>query len=310
MKKFLTAILAVFAIVSLSACVGPTPEQQTVTLQYEGGAMIRTAPKFSACVLGGTKGKHDFGGKSYTYPANQRVVDFNGGDGSDRGPITIVSKDGLDLVVPGSLQYQLNTDCAGKEGGVLGSFHTEIGRRYDASFDEGPSKIPAGWREVQRLYVETPLETAMDRAAKNYNALDLVRSNEVKIKWENEVREAIRGEIDRSTPTDAQFYINLEPRIGAPQLTGERGEQIKAAIADGEKNVAAAKAAEAAAKANQAAAEAQIAVSKAEAAKKAADIAGYGSTEAYNRAKLAEAGINIYQPTVVYGAPPQAQPTG
>ena len=88
MRKIVVLALAGLSALALTACVGPTPEQQTISLQYEGGKYIRTAPDFSRCVVGGQRGDYDFGGSDFTYPANQRVVDFTGGDGADRGPIT------------------------------------------------------------------------------------------------------------------------------------------------------------------------------------------------------------------------------
>ena len=312
MRKIVVLALAGLSALALTACVGPTPEQQTISLQYEGGKYIRTAPDFSRCVVGGQRGDYDFGGSDFTYPANQRVVDFTGGDGADRGPITIVSKDGIEMNVGGSLQYQLNTACDG-DGGVIREFHEELGRRYAASFDEGPDQIPSGWREIQRLYLETPLETAMDRAAQNYNWLDLFKNPEVKVAWENDVRRALPNEVNRSTPGDAEFYLNLEPRIGAPNPAGERGDAVKAAITAGEQRVAEAKAREAEARANEAAARAQIAVSRAQAEARRQEIAGYGSARAYNEAKAIERGINPYQPSYGGGtlAPaPAAPPPG
>ena len=308
MRSCVSLLLASVSCVALTGCIGPTPEQQTVSLQYEGGRFVRTAPDFSRCVIGGQRGDYDFGGTDFTYPANQRVVDFTGGTGSDRGPITIVSKDGIEMSVGGSLQYQLNTDCGG-QGGVIRQFHEELGRRYAASFEQGPESIPSGWREIQRLYLETPLETAMDRAAQNYNWLDLYKNPGTKVAWENDVRRALPNEVNRSTPGEAEFYLSLEPRIGAPTPAGERGNAVKAAITAGEQRIAEAKAREAEAKANEAAARAQIAVARAQAEARRQEIAGYGTARAYNEAKAIDRGINPYQPS--YGGqplPPAAVP--
>src|SRR5512139_1227732 len=38
-----------------------------------------------------------------SYPSNQRVFDFRGVEGSDRGPFDVVSKDGITLKVPGTM---------------------------------------------------------------------------------------------------------------------------------------------------------------------------------------------------------------
>ena len=85
------------------------------------------AKVFRGCV---DPSKREFGGvqdKFYTYPANQRNWVFDTGDGKDSGPITFVSKDGIEMTVSGVANFQLNTDCA-----ALQKFHELIGNRYEA----------------------------------------------------------------------------------------------------------------------------------------------------------------------------------
>lgn len=303
-RKVGTILAAAVAVISLSACVGPRPEQQTIALQFEGGAMIPTAQKFIKCVAGGQRGNHDFGGHTYTYPGDQRIVDFsrNRDQGADRDPINVLSKDGVELAVPGQLQYYLNTDCGELEGdeaeaSPIVQFHLNLGRRYNASFNDGPNNIPDGWREIQRLYIETPLETSMDRAAQKYNWRDLVFNPETKAQWEKDVFDGLPALIQRTTPGELAFFDRFQPLIGVPKLVGEAGTQAQEAIVNGQRLVAEAQAKEAQAAAEQKAAEAQIAVARAQAEARRQEIAGYGSADEYNKAKAIEKGINPYQPS-------------
>lgn len=289
---------------SLTGCVGPRPEQQMVALQFEGGAIIPAAQKFIKCVPGGQRGNHDFGGHTYFYPSDQRVVDFTGDRGSDRDKIHVLSKDGVELAVPGQLQYYLNTECSDDKSPIV-EFHLNLGRRYDASFNNGPNKVPNGWRTVQRLYLETPLETVMDRVSQEYNWRDLVFNPQVKAEWERKVLAALPELVDRTTPTETQFYNRFQPLIGVPELVGDAGKAAQQAIVDGQRRVAEAQAREAEAKAQAAAAIAQIAVAKAQAEARRQEIRGYGSVQEYNRHECIEKGCNPYQPTYVYpGASP------
>lgn len=302
-------------VMGTTACVGPRPEQQTIALQFEGGAIIPTAQKFIKCVPGGQRGNHDFGGHTYTYPGDQRVIDFTGAEGGDRGPIQVLSKDGVELAVPGQLQYYLNTECNGEgEEGAKNSpivqFHLNLGRRYDASFNDGPNNIPDGWRVIQRLYLETPLETAMDRVSQEYLWRDLVFNPQVKAEWEKKVLALVPDLVNRTTPTDVEFYNRFQPLIGVPTLVGEAGKQAQQAIVNGQRLVAEAQAKEAQAKAEEAAARAQIAVARANAEAKRQEVAAYGNIQEYNRAKCIEKGCNPYQPTIIYGGAPQPQPSG
>lgn len=312
MKKIALLVVPVL-VLGLTGCVGPRPEQQTIALQFEGGAVIPTAQKFIRCVPGGQRGDWDSGGHTYTYPGDQRIVDFSKSqsEGADRNPINVLSKDGVELAVPGQLQYFLNTDCGKGEGkeaeeSPIVQFHLNLGRRYNASFNDGPNNVPDGWREIQRLYIETPLETAMDRAAQNYLWRDLVFNPQTKAAWEKDVFEALPGLIDRTTPTDIKFYDRFQPLIGVPTLVGEAGQQAQQAIVDGQRRVAEAQAREAEAKANKLAAEAQIAVARAEAAAFAERIKPFGSAAEYNKNRCIEREqnpCNPYQPTIMYGAP-------
>jgi len=305
-KKSRLLVLAL-AIPALAACVGPTPEQQQVTLQFTGGSIIPQAQKFKNCVNGGTRGDYDQGGNNYTYPADQRFVRFDGGEGADRPPIRVLSKDGVELDVPGQLQYYLNTDCTGPDNGkdsAIVQFHLNIGRRFGASFENGPNSVPDGWREAQKVYVETPLETSMDRAAQNYNWRDLVFNPQIKAKWEKDVFDALPELINRTTPTEVEFYNRFQPLIGVPTLVGEAGQQAQQAIVDGQRRVAEAQAREAEAAANKKAAEAQVAVAEAEARAAAARIKPYGGARGYTEQTIAEKGGNPYQPTIQYGGAP------
>lgn len=308
-NKKTRAVVGMLALtVILTACVGPRPEQQTVALQFEGGAVIKTAQKFIRCVPGGQRGDWDSGGNTYTYPGDQRIVDFSG-DKGDRPPITVLSKDGVELAVPGQLQYFLNTDCGDLSGedaekSPIVAFHLNLGRRYNASFDDGPNEVPAGWREIQRLYIETPLETAMDRAAQNYNWRELVFEPQTKARWEKDVLAALPDLVNRTTPTDVVFYDRFQPLIGVPTLVGEAGKGAQEAIVNGQRRVAEAQAREAEATANQRAASAQVAVAEAEARAAAARIKPYGTADQYNKNACISRLVNPcnpYQPTIVVG---------
>lgn len=320
MKKRTTLLAVGLGILMLTttACVGPRPEQQTIAMQFEGGAFVPTAQKFIRCVPGGQRGDWDSGGHTYTYPSDQRVVDFTGSDKGDRGPINVLSKDGVELAVPGQLQYYLNTDCGSGEGkdaekSPIVQFHLNLGRRYGASFDDGPNKIPDGWREIQRLYIETPLETAMDRISQEYLWRDLVFNPAIKSEWEKKVLTLVPELVNRTTPTEVEFYNRFQPLIGVPTLVGEAGKQAQQAIIDGQRRVAEAQAREAEARANKLAADAQIAVERAKAEAEKQKIAPYGNAQEYNRNQCIQHGCNPYQPTYVYGGAqpqPQPQPTG
>lgn len=313
-KTIRTIVVGIALAISTTACVGPTPEEQTTTLQFAGGQFIRTAPEFLRCVSGGTKGPYDLGGLEYTYPADQRRVVFGGGDGEDRGPFIVKSKDGLEMAVYGTLQYNLNTDCGDGEGkdaadSPIVEFHRNIGRREASSFDEGPGNVPNGWRILQKQYVETPLERDLVSAASEHGWFALWKDPQALTDVEQDVNAAIQESVNNDTPTDQEFYKNFRLSLTRMEPAGDRGEQVKNAIADGEKRSAEGRANEQAALANKAAAIAETAAEVERAKKVQAQINGFGSVQEYNINQcIITAGCQPY--VDVYGGATVTTPTG
>ncbi len=299
-KKIKIAAGAALGAVALSACGGPTPSEQVVTIQETGYKTIKTSVKLDRCVPGGTQGEYDMGGSTYSYPTSERSFVFKDEEGADRGVIEVLSSDGLVVKVPGDIKFTLNTDCSGENLGVLGEFHRRIGGRYTAYLNEdGSAPDGYGWPAALRLYIGGPLEALMDREAQKYTARQLANDPATKAKWEQAVLEELPKLVQEETPGDNEFFLNFSALIQKPLLP----EQLQQVILDEQTRVTSANAQKAEAEAQVLATQAQVAVSEADARKRAAEIAGYGGVEAYNRAKLAEAGVNIYQPTLVYGAP-------
>lgn len=312
MNKIKTIGAATLGIIALSACGGPTPSEQVVTLQETGYNAIPTATKLFKCVPGGTQGEHDFGGSSYSYPTSERSFVFKSNPdgtvegGADRGNIEVLSKDGLIVQVPGDIKFTLNTDCSntapeGKEPnmGVLGEYHKRIGGRYTAYLNEdGTAPEGYNWPAALNLYIGGPIEALMDREAQKYDARDLVNDPATKAKWEQAVLEALPKLVQEETPGSEEFFLNFSALIQKPLLPPE----LQQVILEEQTRVSSAQADQAEADAREKAARAQIAVERAEAEKQRQKIAPYGSVEGYVRAKLAEQGIN---PNLTVGTAPQ-----
>src|SRR5687768_4686961 len=108
------------------------PDQ--VALHYKGGAF--TSKRFSDCIAPSNRVFDGPGDGHFAYPASQTNFVFDSGEG-DGGPITFVTKDGIEMTVEGVANFLLNTDCSPTEiggvtfeGGPLQRFHELIGNRY------------------------------------------------------------------------------------------------------------------------------------------------------------------------------------
>jgi hypothetical protein len=261
--------------------VSTGPDQ--VALHYSDGAF--TPRRFKECVPSSTRAWNGPGDKHFSYPASQRNYVF--GEGGDRGMVTFVTKDGIEMSVDGVAAFMLNTDCQ-----TLRKFHDLIGNRYAAYMDSSDGNGSDGWLRMLSVYISKPLETAIDRAGQNYTYTDLYMDPSVKAKWEQDVLALLPDLVGRQIDGDEQFFTNFSITLQKPTPP----EQVRAALVAQQEAVAKAKAKEAEAEAQVKAAEAQVEVEKAEAAKIAERIKVLGR-DGYLKQYAIDKGLNPYQPT-------------
>ncbi len=284
-KVLIAAVLLLVAGLIVVSVARPTtvstgPDQ--VALHYSDGPI--SARRFADCVNPSTRAWNGPGDKHFVYPSSQTNFVFDQGD-SDGPPITFVTKDGIEMTVEGVANFLLNTDCD-----ALRKFHDLIGNRY-AAYMDGADR-PVGWNRMLSVYIQRPLDTAIDRAGQKYTYTDLYMDPNVKAQWENDVVAALPDLVNRQTDGDISFFENFAVTLQKP----EPPQSVKDALISQQEAVAKAKAAEAEAAAKQRAAEAQVAVEKAEAQKIAERIKVLG-VQGYLRQYAIDHGLNPFQPS-------------
>ncbi len=287
----LLAALVIGAVVALGFAVSLTSASTAadeITLHYSGGPL--SSKEFMECVPSSVRQYDGPGDQHFYYPANQRVFDFTGKDGSDAAPITVVSKDNVELSVPGSINFNLNTSCQ-----VLRRFHERIGNRYQAYMQDGENgRLQSlGWVRMLNLYIGRAADTTMDRIAQQYTWRELYNNPAVKEKMEQEVNEQIADLVQRQTDGEDVFFENFASLIQKP----EPPDELKAAITQEQTKVAQANAARAEADAKRAQVAAEVAVSQQETRKVSARVKALGGPEAYLKERLIDRGGNPFQPT-------------
>jgi regulator of protease activity HflC (stomatin/prohibitin superfamily) len=261
--------------------VSTGPDQ--VALHYSDGAF--TPRRFKECIPSSTRAWDGPGDKHYSYPSSQRNYVF--GEGGDRGAMTFVTKDGIEMSVDGVAAFMLNTECR-----TLQKFHDLIGNRYSAYMDSAEGNGSSGWLSMLSVYLSRPLETAVDRASQNYTYTELYTDPAVKAKWEQDVLAQLPDLVGRQIDGDEEFFTDFAITLQKPVPP----EAVKDALVAQQEAVARAKAKEAEASAQVKAAQAQVEVEKAEAAKIAERIKVLGR-EGYLKQYAIDHGLNPYQPT-------------
>ena len=298
MNKKLAVAGGILAAIGLTGCSAPST-QADETFVHKGSG-ITEGHEDKGCVPPATREifwGQGMGDDMYAYPANQRVFDFRGVEGSDRGPFEVVSKDGQTLSVPGTLSFLLNTDCE-----TLQKFHDRIGNRYKAYMED--NQTTAGWTQVLNLYMAPALDASLDRLAKQYTWNELRSDPTIKDTINLKVNETVAALIDQQLEGEEKFFQGYSALITQPVAP----ETLVASVRSQEESIIAAKAVEAKAKADAAAAEAaanaqvaqkeaELKVAQIEAQIRAAEIRSYGGAEAWAKAQAVAKGINPWQPT-------------
>jgi len=164
---------AALLAVAVTGCSITTPEPDQKGIVYDAGLFSDTT--FQNCINPGARDMSGPGDQGFVYPNGQRTFEFAAKDGAESKPLTVVSKDNLEMTVSGVATFSLTTDCE-----TLRKFHEQIGLKFKAYED-------AGWNRLLSVYIGQPLDRAMDAAAKEYGWKELFSDPAVKQKWEDRV---------------------------------------------------------------------------------------------------------------------------
>lgn len=168
-----TLIPAGLLALALTGCSITTPEPDQKGIVYDAGMFSDTT--FQNCINPGSRDVSGPGDQGFVYPNGQRTFEFADKDDTESKPLTVVSKDNLEMTVSGVATFSLTTDCA-----TLRKFHEQIGLKFKAYED-------AGWNRLLGVYIGQPLDRAMDAAAKAYGWKDLFSNPAIKQEWEKSV---------------------------------------------------------------------------------------------------------------------------
>lgn len=208
-KRILIAIVAILSVFAMSSCSSVSTEPDEVAVHYAGGSF--SSKNFKGCVDTSTREYNGPGDNHYVYPAGQRTFSFTGAEGSERGPIAVTTKDGQEVLVPGFVTFTLKTDCD-----TLRDFHETIGMKYKAYKDGG------GWDDFLNDYVNTPLDSAMNKASLDADGWYALYSNSsVQAKFEEDVKASLPDEVTKALGED--FITINAVQISKPTV----GEGLK-----------------------------------------------------------------------------------
>jgi hypothetical protein len=202
MKRATLAISALAAVAVTAGCTLVSPNPQAQGLNYSDGPIEGKA--FVECSTSGEKNADDAFNDHYFYPKGQRTFAFSNDKGADSKPLSVATKDSVELVARGTVTFHLNVSC--KEytdsdgtkwpGGRMQKFHEQFGsKKYDGqvaySEDEDESNGGPGWQGFVNVYVKSVVERAMDSEGTRYPWPDLYANADKRQLWEQAVVKAV-----------------------------------------------------------------------------------------------------------------------
>lgn len=202
MKKIFTALAVALGLMALTGCSTVSTQPDEVGVHYKDGPF--SSKTFADCVPASKRQMNGPGDAHYIYPAGQRTFSFTGRKGSEIDPITVTTKDGQNLSVPGFVTFSLKTDCE-----TLREFHEKVGMKYGAYKDGG------GWDAFLSDYIAVPLTSAMNKASLAGGWYELYSSSEVQAKFEEYVKDNLPTEVTKALGED---FIKIHAvQISKPQ---------------------------------------------------------------------------------------------
>jgi hypothetical protein len=264
------AVVSVLTTLVLAGCSAVSTESNMTAVHYDGGPLI--SQSFIDCVPAATYYQTTPNHSFFLYPMSLRTYSASDDSGAESGMVTVVSSDNIEVSIPASVTFTLDTTCE-----KLRKFHEMIGLGKHAYWgggdieDSNQDGTPDGWVNVLNFYVGAVLDTTLDRASQGYTWQALWNDPAAKAALEQSVEENLSKMVD-DRMGDHYFEIQtiLLQKPIPPENLRKAKEDEQTAVAKSIALLAEAEANEtskvAQAKAAQAEAEAQIAVAKAEAA--------------------------------------------
>jgi hypothetical protein len=220
--------------IALAACSTATPDTASVGIDYTGGAW--DSQQFNKCIDPGHRDFTDLGGTTYYYPVGTRTWDFSTRPGADSPPIAVSTSNNQELIVSGTITFNLVTDCAkytdgnGREwpGGKLQKFHDTIGRAKGAFWTSDDStQVPQGWKDTLGLFLGGPANRAMDQVGGGVTWQNLYSDKATVDSFTKQVAAAIPGLLKQQTGGE-EFFTITAIQLDKPDVPGVLKDQLQA----------------------------------------------------------------------------------
>lgn len=194
--QVIASALAAAGMLALSGCGSiADPNTSEFGLHYSGGAFSSQA--FEYCIPPGTRNVGGAGDFDYYLPAGTRTYSFGTGTGADAGPVSVATKNKVELGGGATITFHVNQDCTPWtdpqghkwDGGRPQKLFDTILRQHGAFNTGSDDPVPDSWKsQVLDVYLKSAADRAMDFSGQEFNYEDLYGNPAVKALWVTEIK--------------------------------------------------------------------------------------------------------------------------
>lgn len=213
MKKIFALLAALALGITMTGCSTQSSDSDQVGIVYDAGSL--SSKTFQECIDQGARTFSGPGDDGYSYPAGQRTYAFTGGEGADAEPVSVSTKDNVEMTSAGVVTFTPDLSCKPTKdwpGGMRQRFHETIGNKYKAYEDEG-------WGRMLGVYIGQSLQRAMNEATAGRPWKALYNDPATKREWEKKVAELLPGYVKGMAGED--FFVNISVSIQKPKPPAE-----------------------------------------------------------------------------------------
>lgn len=207
---------------ALAGCASANTNSDQVAVVYDAGSFGEDTV-FNDCQGNNLNEYYDPGSLVYLYPRGQRTYEFSNAEDAEQPPITIVSRDGVEMTVAGLLPFTLATDCE-----TLRKFHERIGLQYGANGQD----LPTEWVPLLRKYLGGPLTSVMISTAVNYDWRMLRDDQATRDQWFAQIIEQLPRRVDQLAGGNYfgnEFSLEIPAVVPPSELRDQiREQQVQA----------------------------------------------------------------------------------
>lgn len=190
MNRFIRAgALALCILLTAAACTVANAASDEVTVCQNGGPFDNNKVR-SVLDPGDHSNNEGANTTCHSFPVSTRIYSASSDDGSDGGPLSCTTSDGVIMTIDVSVRFTLNTESHDQ---IIESFNNVL-KRYEAWDD-------AGWNRMLRDTIRRELDSQVESTCRQFEGRELQTDEEGLAAVQQALKDDLRNRINDNVGT-------------------------------------------------------------------------------------------------------------